>query len=96
VNKEAKAAARRATHGKTPGVIVGKSGITTPIIGEINRHLEKHGFAKVRLPLTEKSERDPVVADLALRTQSQIAQKVGGIVVYFRDDVLELMSAKAN
>jgi len=67
-----------------PVVIVGKDGLTGPLIGAIDTALNTHGLVKVKLLKTVEVDKNDAAAEAAERTGAQLIQRVGRVIVLYR------------
>ena len=66
-----------------PVIHVGHEGVTDSLVAAVDQALSDHGLIKVRFT-DHKSERKPLAAELASRTQSRQILLVGHTVTLFR------------
>jgi len=81
--KERQALKARA-HGLKPVVLVGNSGLSTPVMKEIDRALAAHELIKVKVPAEDRDERDSVFADIAEGLSAARVQAIGKLLVLYR------------
>jgi RNA-binding protein len=75
---------RRLAHPQSPLVMIGNAGLTDGVVKELERALHDHELVKVSARVGERSLRDAALNDLAVRTQSEIVQRVGHVGVFYR------------
>lgn len=79
---------RRLAHPLHPLVMVGNAieepGKLDAIINELNGALQAHELVKVRVKVGDRETREEIFATLAERTQSELAQRIGHVGVFFR------------
>jgi putative YhbY family RNA-binding protein len=81
--KERQALKARA-HGIKPVVLLGHSGLSTPVLKEIDRALVAHELIKVRVPGDDREERDSVFAEVADALSAARVQAIGKLLVLYR------------
>src|SRR5689334_2724259 len=64
-------------------VTLGKAGISEPFLKSLNEALDQHELVKVRLA-EFKEQKKEMAAALSEKTQSQVIQRVGHVVVLYR------------
>lgn len=67
-----------------PMVHVGKSGLTEAVLGNVAQALSRHELIKVRFE-AHKEEKKSLAPELAARSGSQVVQRVGNVVVLYRE-----------
>lgn len=73
-----------------PIIHIGKSGLADGVVEQVGKELEKHPLIKLRilkaaLPDEEtRAGRTDMVEELARRTGSQVIDRVGNVVVLYR------------
>src|SRR5688572_28094494 len=75
---------RGLAHSRKPVVLMGKSGLTDAIAGELDTALSSHELVKVGARVGDREERDSILAELAQRTRSELIQRIGNIGVFYR------------
>jgi RNA-binding protein len=75
---------RRLAHPMSPIVMIGNAGLTDGVANELERALLDHELVKVSARVGERALRDAALDDLAVRTQSEIVQRVGHVGVFYR------------
>jgi RNA-binding protein len=75
---------RRLAHPQSPIVMIGNAGLTDGVVNELERALHDHELVKVSARVGERTLRDAALNDLAVRTQSEIVQRVGHVGVFYR------------
>ncbi|HEX7011918.1 MAG TPA: YhbY family RNA-binding protein [Steroidobacteraceae bacterium] len=75
---------RGLAHGRDPIVLVGQSGLTAAVAGELDNALTVHELVKVRARVGDREERDRVFAELASQTSSALVQRIGNVAVFYR------------
>jgi len=75
---------RRLAHPLSPLVMLGHAGLTDGVVNELERALTDHELVKVAARVGERAARDAALAALAVRTMSEIVQRVGHVGVFYR------------
>jgi RNA-binding protein len=75
---------RRLAHPMSPIVMLGNAGLTEGVINELDRALNDHELVKVAARVGDRASRDTALGDLALRTSSEIVQRIGHVGVFYR------------
>jgi putative YhbY family RNA-binding protein len=81
--KERQALKARA-HGLKPVVLLGASGLSSPVMKEIDRALVAHELIKIRVPGDDRDERDSVFAEVAEALSAARVQAIGKLLVLYR------------
>jgi RNA-binding protein len=87
--KERQALKARA-HGLKPVVLLGNSGLSAPVMKEIDRALAAHELIKVKVPGDDREERDSLFAEVAEALSAARVQSIGKLLLFYRpapDDV---------
>jgi RNA-binding protein len=71
-------------HALTPGVQVGKEGLTDALVDAIDQALLDHELVKVRIGQNALVERREAAQELAARTGSEVAQVLGNTMLLYR------------
>jgi len=64
--------------------MLGHAGLTDGVVNELERALTDHELVKVAARVGERAARDAALAALAVRTMSEIVQRVGHVGVFYR------------
>src|ERR1700686_4209457 len=75
---------RRLAHPMNPIVMLGNAGLTDAIVAELDRALTDHELVKVSAGVGEREDRNDALANIASRTTSELVQRVGHVVVFYR------------
>ena len=75
---------RALAHGLRPTVLIGKAGITDPLLSEIDAALLAHELIKVKVASDAPLETKEAGASLAEHSGGQVAQVIGHVVVLYR------------
>ena len=73
-------------HPLHPIVQIGKSGIDDGVVAAVDRALSDHELVKVRVGEGAPLKRHEAADALAARTQSEVAQVLGNVVLLYRAD----------
>lgn len=75
---------RRLAHPLSPVVRLGQSGLTDGVHNELERALTDHELVKVSVRIAQRDTRNAALESLAIRTASELVQRVGHVGVFFR------------
>jgi RNA-binding protein len=75
---------RRLAHPMSPIVMLGNAGLTDGVVKELDRALQDHELVKVAARVGDRASRDTALGDLALRTSSEIVQRIGHVGLFYR------------
>jgi RNA-binding protein len=75
---------RRLAHALNPIVMLGNAGLTEGVVRELDRALTDHELVKVAARVGERQARDAALAALAVRTASELVQRIGHTGVFYR------------
>ncbi len=75
---------RRLAHPLRPVVMLGNAGLTEGVVSELDRALADHELVKVSARVGGREQRDSALAELALRTRSELVQRIGHVGVFYR------------
>lgn len=76
---------RSVAHSLDPVVLLGRAGVTDPVLREVEDALEARELIKIRL-FGDREERARAAAAIAERTGSEIAGQVGRIAILYREN----------
>ena len=70
-----------------PHVRIGKNGLTATVVEEVKQQLKKHKLVKVKFlkALLETQDKQLLAFQLATKTAAQIIERIGSIVVLYRE-----------
>lgn len=93
--KERQALKARA-HGLKPVVLLGNSGLSAPVMKEIDRALAAHELIKVKVPGDDREERESLFAEVAEALSAARVQAIGKLLLFYRPapDEAPVRSAK--
>jgi len=83
VNPTDKKKLRAEAHTLKPVVSIGQSGLTTPVLAEIELALDHHELIKVKIR-AERDSRKLISEQIHNETGAEIIQNIGQIVVIYR------------
>ena len=75
---------RGLAHAREPVVLIGQSGLSPAITGELDTALGAHELVKVRARVGDRDQRDSIFAELARQTRSALVQRIGNVAVFYR------------
>jgi len=75
---------RGLAHARDPVVLIGQSGLSAAITGELDTALGAHELVKVRARVGDRDQRDEIFAELAKQTGSALVQRIGNVGVFYR------------
>ena len=75
---------RRLAHPLSPIVMLGNAGLTEGVAKELDRALTDHELVKVAARVGARTARDAALDDLAIKTSSEIVQRIGNVGVFYR------------
>ena len=75
---------RQIGHALNPVVMLGGQGLSENVIEEINRALNDHELIKVKVVAEDREARQAMIAEIAEKTDAQIAQTIGKIVLLYK------------
>lgn len=75
---------RQIGHALNPVVMLGGQGLSENVIEEINRALNDHELIKVKVAGEDREARQAIITEIAEKTESQIAQTIGKIVLLYK------------
>jgi RNA-binding protein len=91
---------RRLGHDRKAIVMLGASGLSTGVIGELDRALADHELVKVRVRAEERTGRDALIGELCARTGAELVQRIGHVALLYRrhpeHPVIELEPAEGQ
>jgi RNA-binding protein len=75
---------RRLGHPLSPIVMLGNAGLTEGVVKELDRALTDHELVKVSARVGARTARDAALNDLAVKTASEMVQRIGNVGVFYR------------
>ena len=64
--------------------MLGNAGLTPGVVQELERALTDHELVKVSARVGDRTARDAALDDLAVKTSSEIVQRIGNVGVFYR------------
>jgi RNA-binding protein len=64
--------------------MLGNAGLTEGVVKEMDRALSDHELVKVSARVGARTARDAALDDLAVKTSSEIVQRIGNVGVFYR------------
>jgi RNA-binding protein len=83
VNSADKKKLRAEAHTLKPVVMIGQSGLTVPVLAEIEQALDSHELIKVKIR-AERDERKLISEKICDNTGAELIQAIGQIAVIYR------------
>jgi RNA-binding protein len=83
VNSADKKILKAQAHGLKPVVLIGQSGLTAAVLGEIELALDSHELIKVKIR-AEREQRKEISAKICAETGATLIQSIGQIAVLYR------------
>ena len=77
-------ALRAKAHPLKPVVMIGGSGLTEPVLAEIDRALNAHGLIKIRLLDADRDERQVLLDSICRQLGVQAVQAIGKLLIVYR------------
>ena len=71
-------------HALNPVVLVGHDGYSEAVAKELESALKAHELVKVKARVGDRDERELIFAELADKTSSEIAQRIGNVGLFYR------------
>lgn len=71
-------------HHLKPVLIVAENGLSEGVLAELERALNDHELIKVQLRLTEREDRQAIVAELAQVGRCELVQVIGKMALLYR------------
>ncbi|AGF46700.1 putative RNA-binding protein containing KH domain [Candidatus Kinetoplastibacterium desouzaii TCC079E] len=71
-------------HKLEPVVMIGNKGFTEQVLKEIITALKAHKLIKIKINTKEKQERQDIIKNICEKTNCQLIQQIGKIVVIYK------------
>ena len=84
ITTKARAELKTLAHNLTPGVQIGKDGVTENVIGQIDIVLENKELVKVKILPNSTVEAKELINELAQKLNAEAILAVGGVMVLYR------------
>ena len=75
---------RRLGHDRKAIVMLGAGGLSTGVVGELDRALASHELVKVRVRAPERAQREELIGELCTRTGAELVQRIGHVALLYR------------
>jgi len=75
---------RGRAHPLKPVIQIGQHGLTEAVCVETVRALHDHELIKVRVQAADRAARDALIAELVLKTASDLIHRIGHVAVLFK------------
>jgi RNA-binding protein len=75
---------RSLAHPRKPIVIIGRNGLTEPVLTELERALEHHELVKVKVGVGDRIGRASIIDAICERTGAVLIQRIGFVATLFR------------
>lgn len=69
-----------------PVVMIGHNGLSENVINELNQALDHHELIKVRIPGLDKDDKVTFIEQICQQTSATLIQKIGHVIVLFRQN----------
>jgi len=83
VNSAQKKQLKAKAHSLKPVIIVGQAGLTESVLQEIEITLDTHELIKIKIR-AEKEQRNQTRDQIIIKTQAELIQTIGQIIVVYR------------
>lgn len=74
-------------HSLSPVVRVGQHGLSEAVLKELEIALDHHELVKIKVAADDREAREVMLLSMSKRTKSHVVQRIGGMVVLFRQNV---------
>ena len=74
---------RSYAHSLNPVVMIGRLGLTSNVLNEINLNLNEHELIKVRIRVSKEQQKE-MIAEITESTNSHLVQHIGHTMTLFR------------
>lgn len=71
-------------HSRKPVVIVGRNGLTTAVLKEIDAALSHHELIKVKINAEDRPAREKMIEQISQTLDAELVQQLGSIATLFR------------
>ncbi|HEX6828774.1 MAG TPA: YhbY family RNA-binding protein [Burkholderiales bacterium] len=78
-------ALRASAHPLHPTVIIGETGLTAPVLAEIERSLASHELIKIKVAGADREQRESLLAEICEALSAAPVQHIGRILVIYRE-----------
>lgn len=84
LSKLARSHLRRLSHGLKPVVMIGGKGLSSSVLAELDRALDRHELVKVQLAIDDREARAEAARALADRSSAEIVMQIGKVACLYR------------
>ena len=81
-------------HALNPVVIIGKAGLTTNVLNELDRGLLSHELIKVKVQLDDRNARQAILEEICLKLNAAPIQHIGKTFIIYRPKPEEINQKK--
>lgn len=71
-------------HSLSPVVLIGKAGLTSNVIEELDRGLLSHELIKIKVQLNDRNTRKAIYEEICQRLNAEPIQQIGKILLVYR------------
>jgi RNA-binding protein len=89
LSKLARSHLRRLSHDLKPVVMIGGKGLSTAVLAELDRALDRHELVKVQLAFDDREARSEAARALAERSSAEIVMQIGKVACLYRRNANE-------
>ena len=84
MNKKRKYQLKAEAHHLKPVILLGNQGLTDSVQQEIDNALSAHQLIKIKIPVSDKDERNKIIDEICNQQQSVHIDTVGHIAIIWR------------
>lgn len=82
---------RAQAHALNPVVMIGKSGLSATVIGELERSLVSHELIKIKVQIDDRITRNALLEEICEKLNAAPVQHIGKTVVVYRPNPEEVV-----
>ena len=71
-------------HDLKPFVMIGQHGLSDSVVNELESTLLKHELLKIKLRVSDRTEKQQIVDKIILLSKAVLVQVIGGVLVIYR------------
>ena len=75
---------RSMAHDLKPFVMIGQHGLSDSVVNELESTLLKHELLKIKLRVSDRTEKQQIVDKIILLSKAVLVQVIGGVLVIYR------------
>ena len=75
---------RSMAHDLKPFVMIGQHGLSDSVVNELESTLLKHELLKIKLRVSDRTEKQQIVDKIILLSKAALVQVIGGVLVIYR------------